>query len=295
MSPLRIVLIVLIQPITSFALSIHSTPQPQHQHQTHQQNTQSQPQSLTRKEWFKSITVATATASVVTYTLSSSPTISNAAETVGKDPDCNDNTCLGVWDGLLADCPHGVITMRSGAGCVSSQDDTPGIFAEPWDYSEAPNNTLDYEEQMRLLIPAIKLVSSRRGDTVTILNQNGRYIRFLFTDGKTNEKSTGEFYFTPNDSTVQFRVATLGGVTNGNSSGIISSSTRNMERCELIRKELRYTKIPVLRNRKRALFFVESDFDTFGPSLGAAGEDVDAKMNIDDYPTEFIQTFPRRR
>lgn len=57
------------------------------------------------------------------------------AETVGKDPDCNDRSCLGVWDGLLADCPHG---MTLGAGCVSSQDDTPGIFAEPYvsiDYS----------------------------------------------------------------------------------------------------------------------------------------------------------------
>ena len=25
-----------------------------------------------------------------------------AAESVGKDPDCDDLTCLGVWDGLLA-------------------------------------------------------------------------------------------------------------------------------------------------------------------------------------------------
>jgi hypothetical protein len=25
-----------------------------------------------------------------------------AAETIGKDPDCDDLTCLGVWDGLLA-------------------------------------------------------------------------------------------------------------------------------------------------------------------------------------------------
>jgi len=25
-----------------------------------------------------------------------------AAETIGKDPDCDDITCLGVWDGLLA-------------------------------------------------------------------------------------------------------------------------------------------------------------------------------------------------
>ena len=163
------------------------------------------------------------------------------------------------------------------------------ITYNSWDYSEAPNNTLDYEEQMRLFIPAVKLVSSRRGDDATILNQTGRYIRFLFTDGKTNEKSIGEFYFTPNDTTVQFRVGTLLSTTT-----ITSSSTKNLERCELIRKELRYQKVPVLRNRKRALFFVESDFDTFGPSLGAAGEDVDAKMNIDDYPSELVQNFPAR-
>ncbi len=29
-----------------------------------------------------------------------------AAETVGKDADCDDASCLGVWDGLLVDCPH---------------------------------------------------------------------------------------------------------------------------------------------------------------------------------------------
>jgi hypothetical protein len=27
---------------------------------------------------------------------------SNAAETIGKDPKCNDVSCIGVWDGLLA-------------------------------------------------------------------------------------------------------------------------------------------------------------------------------------------------
>lgn len=142
---------------------------------------------------------------------------------------------------------------------------------------------------MRLLIPAIQLVSSRKGDKAVMLNQSGRYVRFLFTDGKTGEESLGEFYFTPNDTTVQFRVETL------NNRGPVTQSMRNLERCELIRKELRYQKIPVLRNRKRALFFVESDFDSFGPSLGAAGEDVDAKMQIDDYPTELIQTFPRKK
>lgn len=227
-----------------------------------------------------------------------SPSSSRAAETVGKDPFCNDATCIGVWDGLLADCPHGQISKSSGAGCASSQDDTPGIFAEPWDYSEAPNNSLDYQDQMRLLIPAIQLVSSRRGDKVIIEKQIDRYLQVVFIDRKTAEESIGEFYFTPNDTTVQFRVATR----SQNSAELITKSTKNLERCESIRKELRYLKLPVLRNRKRALFFAESDFDTFGPgsaSLGPPAEmstgelegrqDVDPKLKID-----LMESFPMK-
>jgi len=252
----------------------------------------------------------------------------NAAETIGKDPNCNDASCLGVWDGLLADCPHDNLNAISlgpfGAtsGCASSQDDTPGVFAEPWDYSDVilgktqEEDAYD-EEQMKLLISAIQLVSAKRGDLVDILMKEGRYLRVKFTDANTLEESIGEFYFTPNDTTVQFRVASL------LSSSILqskdyppppprrrallttTSSIRNIDRCELIRKQLRYTKLPVLRNRKRALFFVESDWDTFGPgsaSLGPPAEmttgelegrgsdDVDPNLKID-----ILQNFPMSR
>lgn len=183
-------------------------------------------------------------------------TVVHASETVGKDENCQDASCLGVWDGLLADCPHGKLDMQSGAGCVSSQDDTPGIFAEPWDYSEAPNDSLSYEDQLRLLKPSIELVCSKRGDALQYLVENGRYLRVIFTDNKTKEKSVGEFYFTPNDSTVQFRIGTL--TPGGGSAGLISASLKNMERAEMIRKQCRYTKIPVLRNRRRSFIFGES-------------------------------------
>ena len=182
--------------------------------------------------------------------------VANASETVGKDENCDDASCLGVWDGLLADCPHGQLDMKSGAGCASSQDDTPGVFAEPWDYSEAPNDSLDYEDQIRLLKPSIELVCSKRGDTLQYLIENGRYLRVIFTDSKTKEKSVGEFYFTPNDSTVQFRIGTL--TPGGGSAGLLLTSLKNMERAEMIRKQCRYTKIPVLRNRKRSFIFGES-------------------------------------
>jgi uncharacterized membrane protein len=218
-----------------------------------------------------------------------------ASETVGKDPDCNDSTCLGVWDGLLADCPHGPgASVMGSATCVASQDDTPGIFAEPWDYSES--DSMDYNEQMKLLLPTIQLVSSRRGDPVRLLVQNGRYLRVLFTDGKTGQDSAGEFYFTPNDTTVQFRV----GATTAGQSGFLSQSQSNLERCEEIRKQMRYLKLPVLRNRKLALSFGESVLDTFGPGSAALGppaemttgelegrQDVDPRRKID-----FLQNFP---
>ena len=82
----------------------------------------------------------------------------------------------GVWDGLLADCPHGKLATLGGggAGCVSSQDDTPGIFAEPWDYSESL--TLNWEEQMRRLVPTIELSMSKKGDSASVLTQTGRYV-----------------------------------------------------------------------------------------------------------------------
>jgi uncharacterized protein (DUF1499 family) len=237
-------------------------------------------------------------AAVAASTLALEPSVARA-ETVGKDPDCNDRSCLGVWDGLLADCPHG---MNSGAGCTSSQDDTPGIFAEPWDYAEAPNNSLDWQVQMRLLVPTIELVCARRGDQAQILKQQERYLLVLFTDGKSSDRSIGEFYFTPNDSTVQFRVGTLSPAKKVGALPFSSSSLRNLERCEMIRKELRFLKLPVLRNRKQAFFFGESDLDTFGPgsaSLGPPGEmrpgeiegrfsqDVDPKLKID-----LLQQFP---
>lgn len=151
---------------------------------------------------------------------------------------------------------------------------------------------------MKVLLPAIQLVCARRNDKVQVEYQQGRYLRVLFTDKTSGEVSVGEFYFTPNDTTVQFRI----GTTSGNDTKF--TSFRNLERSELIRKQLRYTKIPVLRNRQRSFLFGESDdFDTFGPGSamlgppaemttgeidsGRGSDDVDPKLKID-----LVQKFP---
>ena len=152
---------------------------------------------------------------------------------------------------------------------------------------------------MKVLVPTIQLVSARRGDKVDIQRQEGRYLRVLFTDKSSGENSVGEFYFTPNDTTVQYRIA----ATDPFQSSM--ASLRNMERGEMIRKELRYLKIPVLRNRKQAFFFGESDLDTFGPGSamlgppaemttgeleGRGSDDVDPKMKLN-----IVQQFPFAR
>ena len=123
---------------------------------------------------------------------------------------------------------------------------------------------MDWRNQMKLLVSSLDLIGAKRGDTVEILTQQGRYLRVLFSE-KAGGRSVGEFYFTPNDTTVQFRIA------EERSSSGMGGSLRNMERAESIRKQLRYLKLPVLRNRKRSLFFVESDMDTFGPGSAALG------------------------
>ena len=120
---------------------------------------------------------------------------------------------------------------------------------------------------MDRLILALESTSKQHGDELQILYQEGRYLRVLFTDGSSDEKSVGEFYFTPHDTTVQFRLnAQSRGVTN-----VFGRSLSNMERSERLRKALHYLKVPVLRNRKRALFFIESELDGFGPGSAALG------------------------
>jgi hypothetical protein len=121
---------------------------------------------------------------------------------------------------------------------------------------------------MDRLVLALQTTSREHGDVVNIDVQSGRYLRAIFTDGISGETSVGEFYFTPDDTTVQFR---LGSAISSNGLGL-GRSLSNMERSERIRKSLRYLKVPVLRNRKRTFFFVESDgLDEFGPGSAALG------------------------
>ena len=140
---------------------------------------------------------------------------------------------------------------------------------------------------MDKLILAIQTTAKDHDDTVKILYQEGRYLRTLFTDGSSGEQSIGEFYFTPNDTTVQFRIGTTSTSSSATTkaTSLLGRSLSNNERSERIRKALKYTKVPVLRNRKRTFFFVESDeLDGFGPGsamLGPPEEMSPGELNED--------------
>ena len=52
-------------------------------------------------------------------------------------------------------------------------------------------------------------------------------------------------------------------------------AVKNIDQAESIRKELRFMKLPVMRNRQRVFFFGESPFDTFGPGSASLGPPVE--------------------
>jgi uncharacterized protein (DUF1499 family) len=197
---------------------------------------------------------------------------------------------------------------------------------EPWDYSDATNNGATTTTPGSILNRILTVLQTNNGGgtstktaataalalqrilyignrktteeatkpydnlSTTIIRDHDRYLRVEFVDG-----GIGEFYVTPDDTTVQFRLAGGMGVS-------------NRQRAETIRKALRFERLIVLRNRRRTLLFVESDrFDTFGPRLSSSSEmmlgppALDENDSIDrrelndnnDPGQEITQQFPR--
>lgn len=149
--------------------------------------------------------------------------------------------------GLFALCPN----SQALSSCVSSQDDRPAVFLPPWCYDGS------YILAKERLIAQILTV---RGATIKALPTMANNDRF-FSVEFINPDNAGiiddaEFYFTPNDNTIQFR-----SIRRGNS---IDFGT-NRQRLENLRIALRLESVPVLRFRRLSLFFGESPLDSFGP------------------------------
>lgn len=84
-------------------------------------------------------------------------------------------------------------------------------------------------------------------------------VEFRSSDGAVDD---AEWFFVDpeSDAIIEFRSARRG--DKGGDNGA------NLRRLEKIRIALGFEKVPVLRNRRRALFIMESPLDAFGPSYG---------------------------
>mmetsp|Transcript_29311 Transcript_29311/g.41802 ORF Transcript_29311/g.41802 Transcript_29311/m.41802 type:complete len:211 (-) Transcript_29311:77-709(-) len=150
-------------------------------------------------------------------------------------------------DGLFDNCPENLLL----SSCVSSQDDRPQYFLAPWCYDGS------YTSAKRKLLDQLLQISKAK-ILGNIDESPDRYISVLFpTDLGSDVYDETEFYFTPNDNTIQFR-----SLRRGNN---VPDFGANRNRLEKLRIALNFESVPVLRNRRRVLFFVESPLDSFGP------------------------------
>lgn len=168
----------------------------------------------------------------------------------------------------------GLLRKCSGA-CLSSQDDTPRFFIPPLCY-DGPFERMQSRviEYLKTRLPDSRIVSPLVLDFGGEAKPN-RYIRALVVQGgggqdklqqqsqQSQQRFTDEleFYFTPNDNTLQFRFQHLGEP--------VDFGGVNRRRIEDLVRVLGFDYVPVLRNRKQQWwsFGLDTPFDEFGPSL----------------------------
>ncbi|OAE25430.1 hypothetical protein AXG93_2818s1070 [Marchantia polymorpha subsp. ruderalis] len=150
-------------------------------------------------------------------------------------------TCIGVVDETLGTC-------NSTPNCVSSFDDRPNFFVAPW----------EFPGQLSDAVNALKETLSSMGADI-IAEPEERYVHAKFIDKEDGVIDDVEFLFSnpSEDATVVIRAASRAQGT--------ADKARNRERLERIRSSLTWEEVPILRNRSRTLFFLESPWDSFGP------------------------------
>lgn len=153
-----------------------------------------------------------------------------------------------LWpkDGLFVDCPASDI-------CVSSQDDRPQCWDNPWIFEGSVEDSY---------LALRRLVEKKLGGKI-VADDGERYLKAEFVEKGplgASVRDVAEWFFAPDDSLVQFRSAR-------SEDGLSTDFGQNRRRMEKARIALGWEKVPVLRNRRRALIVAESPFDSFGPAL----------------------------
>ncbi len=179
-----------------------------------------------------------------------------------------------LWpkDGLFKDCP-------ASSTCISSQDDRPFCWDNPW---VADGSLADGMEKL------VRVLTSARFNGRVIASDE-RYLRVEFEERSALGGTTvddAEFFFTPDDVLVQFRASRRGDAQ--------SDFGANRQRLEKARIALGWEKVPVLRNRRRALVVVESPLDSFGPALYSdTYSDADPLAAPFTPPSKFMRAWMR--
>ncbi|CAK0834217.1 unnamed protein product, partial [Prorocentrum cordatum] len=175
-----------------------------------------------------------------------------ASSPQAASPDGTCVGCLGVVDGLFEKCRGDL------RGCVSSQDDRGEVFQVPW---QLPVEGLkagaaaDKIAALRQVREGAVLAGGR------VVKQEDRYLRVEFPVEVPllgPDVDDAEWYFPLDDGIVHFRAERRSGR---------ADFGENARRLEGIREQLGWDPLPVVRNRRRALVFMESPLDDLGPSL----------------------------
>ena len=157
--------------------------------------------------------------------------------------------------------------LHSAASLTPSRAPPPHTqyFYYPWQWEN---------ETREEAISKIKSALTKRG--AQLESESPDYLYFVLPTEK--ETIDVEFLLAENDTTVAVRAA-------GRRAGDAGARDRIQALLTSIKRELRWTDVPILRNRKRALFFLESPWDEFGP---------EGPLTVDDYLREGPVRLPDR-
>lgn len=153
-------------------------------------------------------------------------------------------------DGLFEIC------NSDGNSCISSQDDRPAYFQAPWCYDGNFTVTRRKLLEKILTIPKARIVRSTTNsydESESIAAVNDRLVCAEFSTTSVlgdHIVDDVQFYFTPNDNTIQFRSVRSGSDSGSRYFGtLLPDFGEGRRRLEDIRISLGLEEVPVLRNR----------------------------------------------
>ena len=174
-------------------------------------------------------------------------------ERIPEEGDCP--TCLrgsGRQSGGLGTC-------GDSCTCLSTYDDRPAYFYNPWEWSgakgpqEAMSKITAEVERQGGHLERVEVGGAGDGDNGAAGAEG--YIWATFKSGQVTDDV--EFLIPPGDTTVSIRAASR--------TESLPGKGRNKARLKVMRLSLGWDEVPILRNRRRLFFVVESPWDDFGP------------------------------